>query len=252
MKIKQFMLNERSYGVQDLPDRVEIHDADLEVIQGVIDALKSKCGKYYRDAKKSGKVFYRGTYKVDWHVPIAEIAPRTDRRPKDTGKMLHDLIDDLLEKKFGWRPRSEGIFTSSHRGMVAGYGHTFSVWPIGAYKFVWSDDVRDMFNILRAELKLASHEMNSNAVMMKVLQDSGNQNKIKKIVDSFQDTDIKKAWGSGNEVVFKCNSYYLVNAHESKYASNADMEDLTTVIEMAWEGKRIVSEESGKDVKLNV
>lgn len=251
MKVKQYLL-ERSYGNETLPERVEIHDEDLVEIQRVIDTLKSKCGKYYREAKKSGKMFYRGTYKADWREPITPITPRTDRRPKDTNKVLHNLVDDLLEKKFGWRPRSEGIFTSSHRGMVAGYGNTFSVWPIGDYKFVWSDEARDMFNSLRAMLKLSSSDMDNSNTVLKALKDSGNQNKIKKLVDSFQDTNLAAAWKSGNEVVFSCKQYYLVNAHHSKYVSNADMEDLTTVIEMAWEGKRITSEESGKEVKLNV
>jgi hypothetical protein len=251
MKISQYLL-ERSYGNETLPERVEIHDENIVAFQKVIDALKSKCGKYYRDAKKSGKVFYRGTFKVDWREVITPITPRTDRKPKDTNRILHDMVDDLFEKKFGWRPRSQGIFTSSHRGMVAGYGNTFSVWPIGDYKFVWSDETRDMFNWMRATLKLSDGEMHNASKVMKAMQDSGNQNKIKKLIDSFQDTNLGAAWKSGNEVVFGCKQYYLVNAHHSKYVSNADMEDLTTIIEMAWEGKRITSEESGKEVKLNV
>jgi hypothetical protein len=101
-------------------------------------------------------------------------------------------------------------------------------------------------------LKLSSSEMDNSNTVLKALEDSGNKNKVKKLIDSFQDTNLAAAWKAGNEVVFGCKQYYLVNAHHSKYASNADMEDLTTIIEMAWEGKRIVSEESGKEVKLSV
>jgi len=251
MRIKDYLL-EKSWGAETTPAKVEIHDEDIESIQKIIDTLKSKCSKYYNEVKKNGHVFFRGTYKVDWREPITAITPRTDRRPKDTSKVLHNLIDDMLEKKFGWRPRSEGVFTTSHRGMVTSYGNQFSVWPIGDFKFVWSDETRDLFNWLRHTLKLSDSDMKNPTKVLKSTQDSKNMDKIKKLINSFQDINMTSAWKSGNEVVFKCKQYYLVNAHHTKYVSNEDMEDLTTVIQMAFEGKKIVSEESGKEVKLNV
>lgn len=71
---------------------------------------------------------------------------RTGREPKDTPKQISDIVDDALEEKFGWRPRSESAFcyTYKNRGNVDLYGERFRVYPMGDLEFVYSPKVMDL------------------------------------------------------------------------------------------------------------
>jgi hypothetical protein len=257
MKITKYLVTEaKSY---DLPSKIEVKEEDYETIKEVVDTLKTHCGPFLQDIKKVGRLLYRGTYKVDWREPMQHTQVRMDRRPKDTNLILHNYTDDYLEKKFGWRPRGQGVFTTGNRGQAVSYGNLFSVWPVGDYKYLWSDDVRDLFNNFRTALQLSSGEMKSAAKVHRALQDDDNgKRKIQKLLNTFQDTNLRKAVVSGNEVILGCKSYYLVNAHHNKYVSSRDMEDLSVLIEMMFENKKFFIEDpegmpyTGKEVKFDV
>jgi hypothetical protein len=68
------------------------------------------------------------------------------RTPTDTPEEIQKWIDDEFEKKFGWRPRSQGVFASA--SVFGAYNPRFIFFPIGKYKYIWSPEVQDFFGKL--------------------------------------------------------------------------------------------------------
>ena len=70
---------------------------------------------------------------------------RKDRKPRLVSKELHDLMGKYSKKKFGWNIRKEGLFTSKSKNDVRSWGTTVIVFPIGKFKYVWSNDVDTLY-----------------------------------------------------------------------------------------------------------
>ncbi len=122
---------------------VRISSGTLEERVFEISVLLFKnCKQYLKDLKGTSDVLYRGGRGGE----ITLITPRTDRHPKDMSPELQELLDDEFDKKFGWRPRSEGVFCSGDYDQAEGYGNAvFTVWPIGKYDFIYSDSINDLY-----------------------------------------------------------------------------------------------------------
>lgn len=70
---------------------------------------------------------------------------RKDRKPKDTPIKMADLLDKAFFKIFHWKPRSEGLFTTSNIYTASKYGSLNAVFPCGNFDYVWSPKVQDFF-----------------------------------------------------------------------------------------------------------
>lgn len=114
-------------------------DADMEVIDSPRFSL-------YRGIKEASLTNDMEMVRHDRVVTAYVNRVRTDRQPKDTPADISSIVDDLLEKKFGWRPRAESAFcyTFKNRGAVEHYGDKYRVYPMGDLEFVYSPKVRDM------------------------------------------------------------------------------------------------------------
>lgn len=71
---------------------------------------------------------------------------RTDRIPRDTHPQVSKILDDIFEKQFGWRPRSQSVFVfgSLKRHEAGHYGDLHRIFPMGDLKYVWSPKVTDL------------------------------------------------------------------------------------------------------------
>lgn len=105
--------------------------------------IKRKCMPYLKDVKDTGSTnfFSRGMSGPQFQIKDV----RTDRRPVDTSIEIHNYWNGVFYKKFGWKPRSEGLFVWSKRG-----GYVFSefsriIFPVGRYKALWSPYVSDLY-----------------------------------------------------------------------------------------------------------
>ena len=110
--------------------------------------LFKECRPYIEELRKvkANHFFYRGSSKKT--KDILKIKPRTDRYPKDMPDNVHNYIDEYFYKKFRWRPRSEGVFTSFRRNEVLNYGTPHLFFPIGRYQYIYSSDVEDLYGTL--------------------------------------------------------------------------------------------------------
>ena len=171
--------------------------------EDILDTLKKDCKPYL----KASKYFHRRTvgiqkHKLVYDAGIIRIKPRKDRKPKDTLKLLHQLADNWFLKEFGWKARSEGVFTvplTSKSDLLA--------FPIGKFKFIYSQKVYDMF------VTLSNYsEKKYNKFLDRLTEQEINDIWdwfIEKYGKSYFDMSLNSVT-IGNEVMFQCKEYYLV------------------------------------------
>jgi len=208
-----------------------------------IEGIKSDCAPFIKEMKISWKtfprLFYRGMESTDKYIHTV----RKDRRPLSTPREIHDLVDFHMKKKFGWKPRSEGVFATSDSQTASTYGKSCYFFPIGNYKYIWSPSVRDLFvSVLQYgvdvdkkdaektyEIYWDSKKAPHNSFLKKdpIFQSSKSKKEyvtramknrdkilndnIKKYVDQCLDDGLEKALYMDREVMFRCDSYYAIN-----------------------------------------
>lgn len=87
---------------------------------------------------------YRGMNDVKMHR-LTEVSGTRLRQPKDSSKMLHELLDDYFDYKFGYRYRSKGVFCSAKESIAESYGVACLVFPIGNFKYAFSKQIEDAY-----------------------------------------------------------------------------------------------------------
>jgi hypothetical protein len=123
---------------------------DAERIKEILDKAFAKCQPYISaniDSLASGKNLIRTTGSDPDHTNygIEKLKIRTDRLPRDTSKVVHDMADDFFFKKFGKRYRSSALFCQIPEKFKAYYGHNkFMIFPIGNYTLCFSPTIKDM------------------------------------------------------------------------------------------------------------
>jgi len=178
--------------------------------------LEKHCGLFLKEAK--GGFLYRGV-KIDTGIPgsteaydgtnmdFIKKAVRTDRKPKDMSRKRTTIVDDWFNEKFGIRARTNCVFAAGaglHRNELSHYGTPCIIFPIGDIKYVWSEHVEDMYNVM----------------------DEYEEEKITKWLGGagYQTTDLQHACRGRNEIMVQCSSYY---AFPMEYATLL-RESLTT------------------------
>ncbi len=195
--------------------------------------------EFLRNQRKSGfKWLWRGTDKQI--TEIGAVTTRKNRKPKDTPQKVHELLDLLFFKKFGWKVRSEGVFTNPYANFVLPYGnYKYVFFPIGKYRYVWSSRVEDLFaQMYRRKLTpdkadhLYSEVFGNDEVLLPTSKEAHfeEMEKYKKwfkdptgwfaevlkrsdeIINTYQDDNMSMALAHRMEVTFNCKKYYLVES----------------------------------------
>ena len=142
MRLEQFIIEGSRH------TKIEFEDDFIEdKVYQMAKLLFKNCKEYLKDLniKSAGRVMYRGAYGDD----MTKIVPRKDRQPKDMDWEQSEALDDEFKRKFGWKPRSEGVFCSGDIQQAKGYGDgVFTVWPMGKYKLLWSWSIFDLYTKL--------------------------------------------------------------------------------------------------------
>lgn len=139
-----------------------------------------------------------------------------DRRPLDTHALLHNMIDEELKKRFGWAPRSRGMFCFNRSGSVNAqeYGTPYKICPLESFKYIWSPDVQDLYNKMTM-LRLANPQ-NGLKRPSKVynMADEDVQNwrhALQPVFDSYIDTGLNKfISGPPREIMLSCTKYLAI------------------------------------------
>lgn len=175
-------------------------DEDLE---NAWKTLSKDCSEIINFYKKSDIVndfngLFRGSLK-NAGVISNKIKPRKDRRPTDTPQDIQIELDKAFKSEFGWKPRSQGVFSFGRARDAAFYGYPYAVFPSNGYKFLWSPNVPDLYVYLKSANVLSDFP--------------GIEQKIKEIIDTYTNKNLDKAIDSGHEIMIGCKYYYLVSKY---------------------------------------
>lgn len=107
----------------------------------LMEEVKKNCKETIKVCREVNSFIYRGMRVDDYGVKDV----RPDRKPKDTSLIVHNMVDDHLEDIFGWKPRSNGLFTSGAMSQTASYGAPYIVFLKDKFEFIWSPEVYDSY-----------------------------------------------------------------------------------------------------------
>lgn len=169
-----------------------------------IEKMILKDCKPFLKEMKGGELLWRGSKKTI--CDIEKFIPRKDRKPLDTPMEIHKFLDELFLKYHGWRARSEGVFADIMERTFL-YGNSYLFFPIGNYKYLWSESVTDLTSELIAIIGLYDKSL-KNPLIPEEERDIEKSIKEKYINKGLKQASLRKY---GGEIIFKCKGYYLVN-----------------------------------------
>ena len=113
------------------------------------------------------------------------------------------ILDKFFNKKFGWMPRSTGVFYTGDFSVAGQYGNAaYSIWPIGPFKFLWHPRVPDLFEALWDIQNTWGYWIDHPEILESFVKD-------------YTDKNFQKAIKSKHEVMISCKNYYLVRSSDS-------------------------------------
>lgn len=186
---------------------------DSDTAESIAKKLKKDCKPFLNEMKKivSLNWMYRATEKQV--KEIKKITPRTNRKPRNMPIEMHEKLDNMFYKRFKWKPRSEGVFTSSDIWQLESvYGNPYMFFPIGEYKYIYNPKIVDIYMTL---------DRNFNLSYAQYYQDFEQEKREKEekraleyldiVIPEYTDKNLYGSYKRGVEVTFKCKSYYLVS-----------------------------------------
>lgn len=125
-------LNEDSRLGSLISDTIEIKDTKKKI--------HKECKPWLTASK--GYTIWRGMKAPSYG---GKFTVRKARKPLDTPLDVHKEFDKIFKKHFGWKSRSEGLLTTGDKKVAGSYGTPYKIFPIGKFRFVWSENVHDLY-----------------------------------------------------------------------------------------------------------
>lgn len=172
-----------------------------------IKILKNDCQPFLI---QTDQLMYRGFSSTRSLTPVLDFdlfhgEVRKNRIPMTTPEAYHNLFNEYFEKKFGFKARSECLFTTGNKGFAKEYGAPYLIFPIGPFEFIWSINIYDLFmEISRFNIPQKPPEKITEYFKERLFGSLDDVN--------YQDTDLSEAIGSGNEIMVHCDQYYAIPA----------------------------------------
>jgi len=185
-------------------------------IYDIIPLIKRDCKKWINES--NGQFAFRGMKNKPLFI---KHDVRKNRKPKDTSKSQHELMDNVMNDKFGWHPRSEGLFCSGDMMSTTDYGVPYMIFPIGDYRYVWNPKVKDSF-LDTSNFSSWWVQLLSIAIEDKFLNKFIMEKSTKKMLKGYIDTGLSNALRRDNEVMVECKEYYAIRAESIHSVYNDD------------------------------
>jgi len=164
-----------------------------------IPRIKKDCKPIVSIMRKTKKFLWRGMAGDNEGFVIK--TPRQDRNPTDTPTRVHKEFDRQYKLRYGWKPRSEGVFVSNKEVGTTGYGPKHVIFPVGRFQYTWALDINDFFIWSRHETKKAQSDEEIKFRISEVIERYNNNKRI----DQFMNKSI------AGEMMIKCEKYYAIN-----------------------------------------
>jgi hypothetical protein len=197
------------------------------------EMMSGDCNYFFKQVKKAGLLVrgVNGYGKAMGHFTLGESAydalgfsyykrsVRKDRKPMDTIRVLHDIIDDWFEEEMGMKARSQTLFCfgESAREAAKEYGDLAVIVPIGTFRYCWSPDVNDLYDgVIKKEMQ--THSLKDNAISRIVNPNyigSDGKPDIEKISEkmsslNYTTNKLNDAVTSTSEIMVECDEYYVI------------------------------------------
>ena len=173
-----------------------------------VKTIKSNCKKWLQATDY--RPLYRGNRDM---IKFGVKKVRKSRKAVDMDRANQQQLDKLFKKKFGWSPRSEGMFCVPDESIASTYGRLGLVFVPGNFKYIWSPEVQDLYGRLRT-------------IHDKLGMEKGDlipEEESQKLVDMFQDTKLSFALSFPySEIMVKCDKYYYINNQVIKQQYGTD------------------------------
>lgn len=179
-----------------------------------IPKIQQECKPFLRDIKNAAGTLFR-IDKKNKYKPVWKKITRKNRKPLDTPKKYHKVVDKLFLEEFGWKARSEALFCWSKFFSDDTAQKMWMVFPAGDYKYLWSEKVFDLWNIL-------GNYTETPKQLKEVFK--------REIVPGYHEDKIKLAIRYGGEVMVKCDYSYLIRPEL--------MEQVNEMLGLNWQGAK--------------
>ena len=172
-----------------------------------ITLIKRDCQPWLKAMKNCNGFFWRGLKKPGDFI---RIRVRTNRVPMNMEREEAASLDRGFQKKFGWKPRSSGVFVSGSDREARGYSGlavgVHAIFPMGDFKFVWSPFIEDLYTDMPTAIKKTKIAFDKIRIRKEGVLEVLAQ-------EMFTDKDLCKARRSNNEVVIGCKTYYALDGN---------------------------------------
>jgi len=108
------------------------------------DELEDKCQPYIKHLKGCNSLLIRGSkQKIKYY---SKFTTRQDRIPRlIDDRDLHKMMDNWTQKNWGFKARSQSVFTSTREHNAKMYGKPYIMFPIGKFDYAWNDNVYGLY-----------------------------------------------------------------------------------------------------------
>jgi hypothetical protein len=179
------------------------------------NAINKDCKPFIKEIKGAKNLLLRGVNASDYPSFYKVKNVRKDRKPRMVDKELHKKLGELSKKLYGWNIREEGVFTTISYDTAKHWGQPVIVFPIGKFKYVWLDDVEDLYHGYDTWDSLKDTYTDA----YKKYVDDGNESLweeyIKPSVERYMTTNLKQYLNSSiyntSECIINCDKYYSIN-----------------------------------------
>ena len=179
------------------------------------DLIVKECKPFLKEFGKAP--IWRGTKRAPHYDDVYGIqTARTDRRPKDTDQDVSDFMDTYFKKKYGWKWRSEGVFTSTYTN-VDSYGERCLFFPVGNYKYLFHPEIADTNDITTTMDNIELYQSKDKLDKTKPYDKDGMKfaEYMFHYLDNYHDSGLGRMIQGNNhkilEVVWKVDKFILVN-----------------------------------------
>lgn len=137
-------------------EKSKVNDRPVKM-DNLFKALAKNCKeiiKVYKELNRNNfereKFLFRGIRSSD---DALYGKPFEARKPKDSNRELHELVNGAINKMGFDSNRENSMFVTGDRSQAAGYGYgLYIMFPVDGFKFTWSQTVKDL--ILDSSKKL--------------------------------------------------------------------------------------------------
>ena len=187
--ISKEFLREDTTELQKSLSMVIMSDSSRTQLLGTVEQIKLHCQPFLNEIEDPFSLLRGLRPTEEWAVNKA--VRLDDRKPMSTPPKLHNDLNTMFTRMFG-APFRNAMFCTGNKSQASVYGMIFAIFPIGEYKYIWSPEIRDLyqkFDEWRAD--------DPQEDFMKIIN-----------WDSYRSNGLNDAVYKGHEIMLRTKSYY--------------------------------------------